>query len=393
MKRTINKFCFSHFICCIVFFSGPYTLFSQVNSLFYLEVTNTEGDEIDVNNNRAGDNAFNQVRGKLFLNSWLSDRIAVFTKVLYDDGIRADSGGKVRIDGAYFLFDLNPQFKAKIGRIPISVGNFPTRNYLEQNPLIGSPLIYQYRTSLHYNEITDIDQTLTNRGRRRGIAFLYESCWDDGAELFGSHAIIDYSIGVTQSSVFNPRASSKDAKQIIGRVGLRPVMGMRLGVGYARAPYADGGIDTYTISTNGSPDIISVPLDRDINDYTGEIVVTDFEYTAGHVQFYSEWVRTWFKAGPNLDELTASGYYIEAQYTLTPQLFAAGRFGQMIFDEVETSTGAMEPWDYNVSRIELGLGYKLTRSMVVKGVSQFNKYDDAPLEGIQFFALQLQAFF
>ena len=393
MKRTIYNFCFSYIICCISFFAEPRMLFSQVNSLFYLEVTNTAGDDIDVNNNRSGDNTFNQIRGKLFLNSWLSDEIAVFTKILYDDGIRGESGGKVRIDGAYFLFDLNQHIKGKIGRIPISVGNFPTRSYLEQNPLIGSPLIYQYRTSLYYTKITDIDQTLTNRGQRRGVAFLYESCWDDGAELFGSHTIIDYSFAVTQSSVFNPRASSQDGKQIISRIGLRPVMGMRLGVGYAHAPYANGEIDTYTISTNGSPDVVTLPLGRDINDYTGEIIVADFEYTAGHVQIYSEWVRTWFKAGPNLDELTAAGYYIEAQYTLTPQLFAAGRFGQMIFDEVETSTGTMEPWDYNVSRIELGLGYKLTRSMVVKGVSQFNTYDDAPLEDIQFVALQLKAFF
>ncbi len=44
------------------------------------------------------------------------------------------------------------------------------------------------------------------------------------------------------------------------------------------------------------------------------------------------------------------------------------------------------------NRIMVGL-YKLTRSMVVKGVSQFNKYDDAPLEGIQFVTLQLKAFF
>ena len=132
---------------------------------------------------------------------------------------------------------------------------------------------------------------------------------------------------------------------------------MRLGVRYTRAPYVNSGIDIYTIGTNGSQNVINVPLSRDIKDYTGEIIVADFEYTAGHVQIYSKWVRTWFKSGHDLSELTANGYYIEAQYTLTPQLFAAGRFGQMIFDEIKTSTGAMEPWDYNVSRIELWLGY------------------------------------
>ncbi len=366
--------------------------FSQVNSVFFLEVSNTNGDNIDINGNIAGDNAFSKVRGKMFLNSWLTDEIAVFTKILYDDGFSSGSSGKFRLDGAYFLFDLIPQFEAKVGRIPITIGNFPQRSYLERNPLIGSPLMYHYRLSILPDEINTIDGILTFRGKRSGVTFLYESCWDTGVEVSGSHSKIDYSAGVTNASVFSPKSSNNNGEQYIGRIGVRPVLGMRLGVGYARAPYAFGGIDSYVLNTSEGSILKNLSAGREVEDYTGEIILADFEYSFGHMEVYSEWAKSWFETGADLRKLSAISYYIETKYSITPHLYAAGRIGQMIFEDVKSSTGEMEPWDYDISRIEVGLGYKISRSMVIKGVGQFNVYGDAPLEDWQFFALQLKAF-
>jgi hypothetical protein len=170
MNKVLKIRCALYMLVGLVAMAAGYrAVFSQVNTVFCLEVTN--GDDSDINRNLSGDNAFSKVRGKMFLNSWLTDEIAIFTKILYDDGFSSDTSGKFRLDGAYFLFDLAPQFEAKVGRIPITIGNFPHRNYLERNPLIGSPLMYNYRLSVLADEINDIDGILASRGAKRGVSF------------------------------------------------------------------------------------------------------------------------------------------------------------------------------------------------------------------------------
>ena len=89
-----------------------------------------------------------------------------------------------------------------------------------------------------------------------------------------------------------------------------------------------------------------------MEDYTGEIILADFEYSAGHLEVYSEWAKSWFETGADLRKLSAVSYYVETKYSITPHLYAAGRIGQMLFKDVENSTGEMEPWDYDISRLE-----------------------------------------
>ena len=369
-------------VLVFLFILYPNPAFAQINSVYFLEVTNSTGDEIAINNNLLRDNPFNKIRGKLFINSWLTNEIGVFVKFLYDEGHQ----DKIRLDGAYFLFDLKPAIKFKAGKIPFNVGGFPMRNYLEKNPLIGSPLLYQYRSAIRTNKIVTLEELLYYRGKRRGVNIIYESCWDNGIEFFGEHAKVEYSFAVTNASVFNPKADSNGGKQIIGRIGIRPVVGLRAGLGYARAPYMNGEAGLY-----GSDSAENIPEGKTLRDYTGELLIADFEYTAGHLEFFAEWARTWFKTGPTLQKLSSTGYFIEGKYTITPRWYAAGRFGQMLFEEVENSQGFSEPWDYDITRLEVGLGFKLSRKMTVKGVGQFNWFSDAPLDDIKFVTLQLKA--
>ena len=359
------------------FFGVPQASTAQISTVYFLEVTNSIGGDISINDNLQGDNQFNKIRSEIFLNSWISNEVGVFIKILLDEGHR----NKFRVDGAYFLFDLKPQFKAKVGRIPFNIGNFPMRNYLENNPLM-----YQYRSAIQVTEVSDNDRLLTFRGKRKGVTFVYEACWDSGIELLGEHAKLEYSFAVTNASVFSPKAKSNTGEQVVGRIGLKPVVGMRMGIGYARAPYLSGEAGIY-----GTESAKNIPEGKRVEDYTGELLLADFEYTAGHLDFFAEWAKAWFESGPKLEKLSTTSYFLEAKCTLNPRWYAAGRFGQMLFEDITTSAQVREPWDYDTTRLEIGLGYKINRKMVCRSVGQFNWFSGSPLNDIHFFALQLKA--
>ncbi|MFC1476900.1 hypothetical protein ACFL6L_00360 [candidate division KSB1 bacterium] len=359
---------------------------AQLNYSLFVEVNNVEGDDIVLNDNNREDNPFNTFRAKLFINSWVSDKIGVFVKTLYDNGASTSYGDKFRVDGAYFLFHIHPLMSLKTGIIPNSIGAFGDRNYLESNPLIGSPLLYHYRTSLTFSSVSDVTDILQKRGSMSGSNIVYDACWDEGLEFSSDYNSVEYKFAITRGSYANPRAKSNNGYQYSGRFGLRPATGLRVGVSYARAPYLLG-------------DAGGVPQGKSVEDYTASITGADFEYTRGYLELYSEWIREQFSYGENSggyykkeNNLTVNAYFVEGKYKITPRIFAAARYGELLFSEIEDpATGAGTPWDYNISRLEAGVGYKYTRSMVIKGVIQHNKYKNAPLNPVFIYAVQLKA--
>ena len=98
--------------------------------------------------NRAfrGDDPFNELRVRIYGQHWVNDRVGVFTEFLYD------LGAAVRVNGAYLVIMRvagKEWLDARIGMSPSSIGNFGKRStYFNQNPVIGVPLIRQYRTAL-----------------------------------------------------------------------------------------------------------------------------------------------------------------------------------------------------------------------------------------------------
>jgi hypothetical protein len=47
------------------------------------------------------------------------------------------------------------------------------------------------------------------------------------------------------------------------------------------------------------------------------------------------------------------------------------------FSDVTAGNGLSEPWDYPLSRLEIGTGFSWERHVLLKLVGQFNWYDDA----------------
>jgi len=53
---------------------------------------------------------------------------------------------------------------------------------------------------------------------------------------------------------------------------------------------------------------------------------------------------------------------------------AAARYDLVRFEEVESASGPVS-WDENIDRLEAGIGYHVTRELLVKAVAQCNALD------------------
>ena len=377
----MNKILAAFFLIILISWS---TAKSQINYTVFFETTMTEGDDIVINDNNRQDNPFNSLRAKIFVNSWITDRVGVFLKFLYDDEASASYGDKLRVDGGYFLFDLHKNIGLMVGKIPIAMGSFPERSYKETNSLIGTPLMYQYRTSITANAVPDVYGLLERRGQRAGINIIYDACWDDGLQFFSEYGKIEYKLALTRASYSSPPAKTNNGYQIAGWLGVKPRTGLRIGAGYSLSPYLAKGAT-------------GIDAGKKLEDYKTILYSLDLQYAAGYLEFFSEYIHQKFTSGDgyygsNDNDISLNGYYLEARYKLSPRIYLSSRYGSLLFSKVyDYYSGTKVPWDYDISRLESGFGYKVSRKMVIKAVTQINSYKNSPLDKVIIYALQLKA--
>ncbi len=88
----------------------------------------------------------------------------------------------------------------------------------------------------------------------------------------------------------------------------------------------------------------------------------------------------------NADTFT---YFVEAKYKFTPNLFAAVRWNQQLFDTVPDGAGGAQHWDRNISRVDTALGYRFTRHLQGKVQYSFAHENGPVQQGEQLLAAQL----
>jgi hypothetical protein len=304
-----------------------------------------------------------------------SGRVAVMAEV------RTDNMATPRVHAAYVRF--RPwrarAFDLQAGRIPPAFGAFPRRSYASDNFLIGYPLAYQYLTSLRPDALpATTDDLLRMRGRgwaprypvgsqedAAGLPLVNALRWDTGVQArVGSdrlEALAAYTVGTLSS----PRLRDDNGgRQVSVRLASRPVVGLALGASAARGAYLDRAV------TGGLP--------GDGDDFLQRAFGLDAEYSREYWLVRTEWVWSgWDLPAISTPAITgpvhARAASVEARYKLWPGLYAAARFDHLAFD---TRPGTTVPWDAPVRRIEAGLGYRVGRHVLVKGVYQHNRRDD-----------------
>jgi hypothetical protein len=297
---------------------------------------------------------------------------------------RADNGEGLTVAALYLRLRPLPDrpFDIQAGRIPPVFGASSRRNYSAENPLIGTPLAFQYLTSLRTDSLpATADDLLVMRGRGwrtrytigssawdRGLPIVAGDRWDTGIEVRVGKEPVSLTAGLTQGTLSDPRVQDDNGgKQLAARVEVRPALGIVLGASVSRGEYITREADR------------ALPADPVRESYRQEAVGFDLEYSRGYWLLRSETVLSRW-AVPQLqrpfltEDLGASGTYVEAKYKIRPGLYAAVRGDHLSFSHITGTLFGGRPmsWDAPVSRVEAGAGYSLRRNFLLKLAVQRN---------------------
>ena len=322
-----------------------------------------------------GDSPFDAYGLRMFADAQVNGRLQVFSQLVVRDATSP------YLDGAYLLFtpSLERDLHVLAGKIPWAIGTYAPRTYSNHNPLIGTPLMYQYHTTLVWYALPpSADALLATAGSGeygvnyygydmgRGMALVDDSYWDMGATLNGSQRPLEFALSVTTGTPGwgNTTTDENHGKSVLGRVGLAPLPGVRVGVSGAYGPYLISALN---------PDL---PSGKSAEDYHQKLAMADLELLASHAELRAEAAYNVWES-PTVGNLKVSSAYAELKYTLPFSAFLAGRWDVMRFGDILDSSGASHSWDTNVTRQETGLGYRFTREAVGKLVYQHTRLDGA----------------
>jgi hypothetical protein len=364
---------------------------AHVHGMLDLNLTNGE-QGIEDNYLNAGDTNFDPYRLRLFVDGRPATGFEVFTQFIWSEA------KTVSADGVYARWTPNPDrdLHLVIGKMPWIIGTWAPRTYSDKNPLIGMPMMYHYHTTLREDGVPPTADALLQAAGTgqygvdygsgagyRGMPIVYDRCWDYGVAGIGSLRPLEFSIGVengTPSSP-NPGVDWNNTKGVLGRIGLAPTPSLRVGVSGAWGAYLMSKVQP------------QLPPGASVDDYHQILGMADLELTSGRFELRSEgYYNTW--TTPTVGDLHVHGGYGELKVTLIPGLWAAARGEVMRFSDLTGATLGTRPWDDNRDRFEGGLGYRVTREVLLKSVFQRTvHHEDDGNENYDLGALELSLVF
>lgn len=331
----------------------------------------TRGAGLEANWFNAGATSFDAYRFRFFVEGAATRRIYVYTQLILDEILTHP------VYGAYVVFTpwTGRDAHLMIGKMPWIIGTYGPRTYSDRKPLIGTPLIYQYHTTLRYDAIppnADALLAVAGRGqygvqygsatnRFRGMPVIYDFCWDAGLAVTGSQNGFEYAVGMINGTPgwMTPAQDNNEGKSVLGRIGIQPIPMVRAGVSASYGPYLNESLDP------------QLPPGKTANHYMQKLLMADLSIESGHVELRGEgYVNRWMT--PTVGDLEVTGYYAEGKLGLPYGTWVAARWEQMMYSDLTGSSGVPQPWNHDYDRLETGIGYRISRGQVIKAVYQAN---------------------
>lgn len=385
-----------------------------VNGTLDLATSFGERGAPEVNQLIRGDSPFDNLRLRVFVDVAIHPRLTLFNQYLFDPSIRFGAESFLRSYLRYTVFrTAKADLHIQAGKAPAPFGTFAARSYSDKNPLVSTPLMYHYFSSLRTNQLPANNRDLLlHRGQGQADAFLapgfkgggafvringspmiYDACWDVGVAAIGSVWRVEYAAAVTQGALSSPRfkgGDNNDGKQVAGRLGFIPLTGLMIGVSYARGPYLDSAVKD-SVRARGAK----------VEDFHQEIVGADLEYSIRHFKMIGEFAANRWEVPKITDgrgqraNLANYGGYLEGKYAFWFGLYGAVRYDRVAFGKIDDGTGAgtMVAWDDDLRLWEWGLGYYLTDGVIGKVIRQDYRYTRPGASNESFWAIQVSASF
>ncbi len=331
---------------------------------------------VSPNANFHSDDPFDVIRVRTFLVKDWNPKTHMTVEFLWDEK------APPRVQGAYLtLKEVVGSLGLRIGKIPSPFGNYSTRStYFNQNPLIGVPAMWHYRTPFNSNGSSTNSGLISRKSRiNRGLPIGYDACWDYGIEGFYEKGIWEGALAGTQGTIGSMGAVDNLGYQVIAKAGMKPITGMRAGISVAMGPYI-------------RPDTVAVQDSIDILDYNQKAVGLYWEYSVGYWQLFSEIMLSVYEP-PRVkggDPTNISGYF-EARWNFAPGWYLAERLDIFQYNKIPANndgSGPKEKWGYDFNRIEAAIGWRPIREGIIRLDYQGTYYDDSGMKPLHLLALQ-----
>ncbi len=294
---------------------------------------------------------------------------------------------------------LSEELDIHVGRVPPTFGAFPRRLYVTDNPLVGTPLAYQYLTSSRADALPATgDEFAAMRARgwlatysrgntepAAGLPLANALRWDTGVQVRWRRDPVTVYTAVTQGTLGDPRLSADNGGvQVAGRVVYAPHPAVSVGGSVATGPYLAESLSAV------------LPASSRLTSHAQRAYGADAEVSRDRWLVRAEWVANRWEQ-PSLDAsvvrpLDARATMVEAKYTIVPGVYVAGRADWLDFSRIDTSRGPVT-WDADVRRTELGAGWRVHRHVLLKAAWQRNRRSAGRVRTSDIGAMQVVAWF
>jgi hypothetical protein len=339
-----------------------------------------------------GGDSFVTPRLSLFVDARAGKHFYGFVQARFDDGFHPRAPEPhARVDEyllRYIPFEV-PSLNLQVGKFATVVGNWVPRHLSWDNPLINEPL--------PYNNVFTVSDTsvpaspadfLSRKGKpdvkEKWLTVVWGPDYTSGASVFGSRGKWDYAAEVKNASLssrstsWGPFEVGWENPTVSERLGFRPGAAWNFGV--------SGSYGTYLQEAAASSP--NFPAGKTIGEYNQITIAQDASFEWHHWQFWAECFLSRFQV-PNVGDCNTLVYYIEAKYKITAQLYAALRWNQQFYGDINNGAGGEEQWDNNVYRVDSALGYRFSRHLQAKLQYSFTHQQGTLQQGEQMVAGQM----
>jgi hypothetical protein len=345
------------------------------------------------------DRGFFNPRLTLFLDTRLGRHLYGFVQARLDRGF--DPGAE-SVDARFDEYLLrytpfaDPRLNLQVGKFATVVGNWVPRHDSWNNPFINAPLPYENVTIVSDAAVAgDPDELLARRTvpdkKDAWLPLVWGPSYATGAAAFGRIARFDYAVEVKNAALpsrpheWDARHRAWDDPTASARLGVRPAPAWAIGTSASAGSYLREGAAT------------KLPPGKDVGEFREFLVGLDASYARHRLQLWGEFFAARFelpnRCGPRLcqaiDDADTIAYYLEARYKLTTELFAALRWNQQLFDDIEDSAGRARRWDRDIWRVDTALTYRFDRHLQAKLQYGYGRQTGGLQQGEQLVAAQV----
>lgn len=269
----------------------------------------------------------------------------------------------------------------QIGKFNSLLGEFPRRRLPFDNPLFDAPLAYSHMVNL------DPDGGFVPLGLGndvRAFSLLGKEMVQTGINATARlrNTKLEYALAL----VNNPAGNERDVNinnNLTPQVRLHwnADNNFNFGVNVSQGGYLNS-VDKVVSPASSFiyGDFAKAP--QGAGSYHQTIVNSYFNYRANRIMAHSEYTAASFET-PNVPtDLEAKSLYIETKYSFTKDLFCGLRYDILNFDNRRFSTSndplSLKKWDYDITRIEAGLGNFINPNTLAKFTYQSTTYETPP---------------